>query len=234
MNIPRETSVIIKGYAALCVVIHHFWYSGLIVQGAKNQFLEQLGPASVVLFFTLSGYGLYFLYSAGKKPHAFRKLYVPYLFVTAVYCVIWYSGRCTADFLGPLFLCFLGINGDFFFELDIATMWYMTVLFFWYIVSGVIWMIKEINPKIKILVMFSIACFLHIQWGYYAPNVTQLVRWSAFGFPCGMLLAYVSQNCTNASKILNKRIIQLIVAVASLSIWFLYDVKYNIPIIYIA
>lgn len=215
MHISKRNSVCIKGFAALCIVMHHFYINGCL-QGGKilSVALGNLGSCNVVLFLTLAGYGAYMSYitSAGEGrskyiQKRFSKIYLPYLLVTAIWSVYLFRNTCTDGMTMSILLNFLGINlrndgtSDF-------VMWYMTFMFFWYLIFAMIIFLK-IGNKVKISLLFAIACFLHVYWSAWIPELSMLMRISAFGFPWGVLLAYISLNCTRYMKVANNRLFQL-------------------------
>lgn len=215
MYISKRNSVCIKGFAALCIVMHHF-YADAGMRGGKilSVALGNLGSCNVVLFLTLAGYGAYISYSTstgeGRSKYLqkrFTKIYIPYLLVTAVWSVYFFRKICTDGMTMSILLNFLGFtrSKD---GLSDWIMWYMTFMFFWYIVFGAI-MFSKIKDKVKISILFAIACYLHIYWSAWMPDLSLLMRQSAFGFPCGVLLAYISLNCTRYMKAANSRLFQL-------------------------
>lgn len=226
MFIKKSTSVNLKGFAAVSIILHHLYSQGCIVgDGWIVKLLENFGACNVVLFYTLSGYGMYMASTGGKQSiNQLIKIYIPYLFVTSIWAVYWYANSCTAGSLGKIFLIFVGVVTDYNWEVD-RTMWYMTFLFFWYLIFGCLWLLKNINVKIKILILFAVASYLHISWGTFAPSLSMLIRQSAYGFPCGVLLAYIAVNCGKTITILNKRIVQFLLAGVCLSLFFVMYFK---------
>lgn len=214
MCISKRNTVCIKGFAALCIVLHHIYTNVYVKEGnILPVVFGNLGSCNVVLFLTLAGYGAYISYMTsadeGRSKYLqkrFTKIYIPYLLVTAVWFVYRYRNFCTDGITMSILLKFLGIDIHRDGFSDIA-MWYMTLMFFWYIVFAAI-MFCKLNNKIKISILFAIACYLHIYWSAWIPDTSMLTRQAAFGFPCGVLLAYISLNCTKYMKIANKPLFQ--------------------------
>lgn len=241
MHISPRNSICIKGFAITCIVLHHFYTTGCL-QGREiiSHILGNLGSCNVVLFLFLAGYGAYISYvtsaETGRKSYflkRFIKIYIPYLVVSAIWAVYSLRNICTAEMTLPILMSFFGIvvtnNGliDF-------TMWYMTFMFFWYVIFGFI-MYFKINNKIKITILFAIACFLHIYWSEDMPDFSMLMRMSAFGFPCGVLFAYISLNWNKFMKAVQNRIFQVVVGISCFSlfiyIYMLWDFSADIYVI---
>lgn len=93
----------------------------------------------------------------------------------------------------------------------------------------------KINNKIKITILFAIACFLHIYWSEDMPDFSMLMRMSAFGFPCGVLFAYISLNWNKFMKAVQNRIFQVVVGISCFSlfiyIYMLWDFSADIYVI---
>lgn len=78
----------IRGFAAIYVMFHHLFASGLIIFGVNFSFLFRFGQEAVILFFLLSGFVIYYSFqnSKNKSLKTFfwkraLRIYIPLFFV---------------------------------------------------------------------------------------------------------------------------------------------------------
>ena len=94
-GISSDCSNCLKGFFAICVLIHHLYqHSGLLNQTIIGGCLQAAGYLSVSCFFFLSGYGLYASYMSKGETYInafFKRKIAPFycliLFFTAIYSV---------------------------------------------------------------------------------------------------------------------------------------------------
>ncbi|MEN9336605.1 MAG: hypothetical protein RLZZ500_1592 [Bacteroidota bacterium] len=85
----------IRGFAALYVVFHHLFASGLIIGGINFSFLFRFGQEAVILFFILSGFVISYSFEKAKDKSfrlfftkRFTRIYIPLLIVFAVHYLV--------------------------------------------------------------------------------------------------------------------------------------------------
>lgn len=158
--LTKADSAAVKGMAALCVMLAHYalWMESYFHRKLSIVFLipKQLGGIGVLLFFFLSGYGIYF--SSIKNDMNFKWLvrkvlnvYIPYFFMKLVleiinYCVV------PVDNFSLLSFCKTIIGLDF-------SDWFIFVIILQYIVFGIAWKIAE---KKRITVTFWLSVVLMV------------------------------------------------------------------------
>lgn len=168
--LTKADSVAVKGMAALCVMLAHYasWMEGYFHRKLSIVFLifKQLGGIGVLLFFFLSGYGIYF--SSIKKDMNFKWLvrkvcnvYIPYFFMKLVLEIINYFVVPKGSF--SLLIFFKTIIG-----LDFGD-WFIFVIILQYIIFGIAWKIAE-KKRITVTFWLSIVLMAFFIWKGAAPR----------------------------------------------------------------
>ncbi len=215
MKISRVTSSYVRAFACICIVLHHFCCNNFADFSTLREIFINIGSANVSLFLMLSGYGLY-MSSCDDSisdwwQKRFNKIYVPYLFVTMIYFFYyvrdWQVGKLTNTIL-----LFCGIVTDYNWDFD-RSMWYITQLWMWYLLFFCVFKVtRRLNDWHKVLILFGIATIFHRTALEILPSLSQVIRWSCFGFPVGVLWGVCARNyCKNSSIVKNYELIKSII-----------------------
>ncbi len=179
LDLTREHTQLLKGWAILLVLLGHLYY------------VPFGGAAGVAIFLALSGYGLNL--SCEKNGHRLfwnkrlRKVWLPY-FLVAVFNVLALRAQGRAAILCTL----LGLDLDR--NID-ATMWYISYLFLWYLVYYCLLRLTAALPRrglreaIKLggLLLASLGFRWLDRLGVWHPAASAATYWLAF--PLGVALS---------------------------------------------
>ena len=193
--ISTKTSNNIKGLASILIVLHHFYNMSLFDFGDTfNYYISEIGSPCVFLFLILSGYGVYMSYdhNKGKSQYwvkKFKKIYVPFLLVNVLWVMYSFRLQDTTSMIGNIIAFLLMVSNDISLYID-SPMWYMSELCLFYILFFVIFFVTKLDDKLKIFLLFVLACVMHIAWVPGFVKLSQYIRWTSFAFPIGVLWAY--------------------------------------------
>jgi peptidoglycan/LPS O-acetylase OafA/YrhL len=193
----------LKGIAIILVILGHMSIDRHIFLIPNMVFA---GAWGVTLFLLLSGFGVAksYLQSGINFRTSFRRyrsVLIPYSIVTLVWILIdtLYLGK---DLSGKtIFLALMGIDVKR--SID-ASMWYISMILFWYIAFYLIFKLPLKKNFLKIILLFLVAFVIFK--GYLSPFLEDLsYNWqlSAFSFPLGVTIALYT---TDVKKLINDRV----------------------------
>lgn len=189
INLTKEKSLILKGFAILFVLLGH------------TNYLYNAGAWGVNLFLILSGYGLLSSYYINNNKNFFKnkflKIYLPFLLVIIIQLLYYLITNSFKVNLNVIIYSVLGLDFNYMYD---KTMWYISFIFFNYFIFYFLLLIlggiikkQKIRSIILILIEFIIGFFI---WkGFGNCNI-----WSCsagtilygFAFPIGLLLRFLS------------------------------------------
>lgn len=233
MGQPSEKSTIfdklctkeLKGAAIILVILGHMSIDGHISIIPNMMYA---GAWGVTLFLILSGFGIAKSYlnngtNISTLVGRIKWFLIPYSVITLVWIIIdcLYLGQSYSA--KTILLALMGINiGS---GID-ASMWYISIILFWYVIFYILFRLPLKN-YIKVLLLF---CFSYVIYkGYFnAYLLDSSYNWqlSAFSFPLGVSLALYSGKIKNYLREKNWGYLLLILATGFLSIFFIF-IKYN-------
>jgi len=233
MGQPSEKSTIfdklctkeLKGAAIILVILGHLSIDGHIFIIPNMMYG---GAWGVTLFLILSGFGIAKSYLnngvyLSTLIGRIKWFLIPYSVITLVWIIIdcLYLGQSYS--VKTILLALMGINiGS---SID-ASMWYISIILFWYVMFYISFRLPLKN-YIKVLLLF---CFSYVIYkGYFNAYLLDLsYNWqlSAFSFPLGVSLALYSGEIKNYLHEKNWRYLLLILAAGFFSISIIF-IKYN-------
>lgn len=180
----------IKGIAILLVILGHLSR----VAEIHNSLLNFLGAQGVMLFLTISGYGLFKSYNIkGITWYYWKKrivtVLIPYSIVTAAF-IFWEMFFFHREYSAVYIIKnILGLDSSTRFD---GTMWYIQFILTWYIIFGFVFYFKMLrNMRITILFIFSIMFYIQINRQPLSMYYYQCAV-HAFWFPLGVLIGRYS------------------------------------------
>lgn len=215
----------LKGAAIIFVILGHMSIDKHIYI-APNMIYA--GAWGVTLFLILSGFGITKSYlnngiNLSKLFGRIKSILIPYSVVTLVWILIdsLYLGKSYSA--KTIFLALMGIDVKR--SID-ASMWYISIILFWYIIFYLSFRLP-IKSFIKVLLLF---CFSYvINKGYFNTYLLDLsYNWqlSAFSFPIGVTLALYSGEIKNYFKEVNLEVL-LAIMTAGFFLLFNFFIKHN-------
>lgn len=193
--LTKKKSAWIKSYAILMIVLHHVSIWTDMLTGGVKVYFQNMGACNVTLFLALSGYGLTASWKNDCEMKCYwknklEKIYFPYVLVTFFWLFFCFDRPLSGKIVLLNILC---INVDKNYTLD-STMWYLTFLLFWYL-SFYLVMRQKIGTYFKVFCLLVLGFLTSSMWN--VPEETawfaQVIRWSSFGFPLGIVLYFVGE-----------------------------------------
>lgn len=186
--LSKDTTDCLKGYLALCIIIHHLYqFTGLFTNTYLGHFLNLLGSWATACFMFLTGYGLYTSYL--NKGYSYIKcfpkkrilpFYISYLIYLTVYII--YDLICDIQISFKSIIHSLTFGGTL-----ISFGWYFQVALLFYIAFWIIFSIKCSAPiHILLIATFSLSYTIISYQLCFSKNVISLV----FSFTLGLFVAY--------------------------------------------
>ncbi|MEQ8156905.1 MAG: acyltransferase [Clostridiaceae bacterium] len=233
MGQPVEESIMLdklctkelKGIAIIFVILGHMSIDKHIFITPN---LVYAGAWGVTLFLILSGFGITKSYlnngmNFAKLIGRIKSILIPYSIVTLVWIIIdclyldkTYSAK-------TIILVLLGIDGRR--SID-ASMWYISIILFWYIIFYITFRL-QLKNYIKVLLLF---CFSYViyrgHFDSYLLDLSSNWQLSAFSFPVGVSLSLYSEEIMDYLHKKNIKYLFLLLAVV-LFLLFIILVKYN-------
>lgn len=173
----------IRGFAALYVVFHHLFASGLVIGGINFSFLFRFGQEAVILFFILSGFVISYSFEKAKDKRfslfftkRFIRIYFPLLIVFILHYLMlsYQKGQWVFVQWKHLFgnLAMLQdnyhtkpnvITGPF---LDNDPLWSLSYEWWFYMIYFVLY---RFQPKIRNTIVYGLGIVGALTYIYY-PN----------------------------------------------------------------
>lgn len=197
--LSRNDSCALRGISAWFVMAAHFtsfasedmtgcaWYDNV-----ANAVIEQLGGIGVLIFFFVSGYGIYMAYGGKKADNTYirkrlKSVYLPYVIIKSVFLIVYYA---------------LGIYNEFSVKSIISIIlvedWFVHVIVLQYIIFYVISRFLER----KYMIYYSL--FADIILSIFFACEGRNIKWfnALWLFTAGMCVAMYEKNIV---KFLNKK-----------------------------
>jgi len=202
----------LKGAAIMFVILGHMSIDKHIYIASN---MVYAGAWGVTLFLILSGFGITKSYlnngiNLSKLFGRIKSILIPYSVVTLAWILIDSLYLEKSYSAKTILLALLGIDVKR--SID-ASMWYISIILFWYIIFYFAFRLP-IKNSVKVLLLF---CFSYvINKGYFNTLLIDLsYNWqlSAFSFPIGVSLALYSRKIKNCFKEVNLDILLAIMAV---------------------
>jgi len=187
----------LRGIGALCVLIFHYStrFHELFPQAAHVPFSFPGGNYRVLLFFTISGFAIFFTLDrigtvADFVVNRFARLYPAYLVAMLLTLSVEYLAQATQLLVGPVAILanFTMLQGFAFLPEVDGAYWTLTVEIAFYFCMIAIWKFVGIRRLEPVL-----ACWLMVRWLYWAwPDMPEriimllVLRYTPF-FVIGML-----------------------------------------------
>jgi peptidoglycan/LPS O-acetylase OafA/YrhL len=233
MGQPSEENVIfdklctkeLKGIAIILVILGHMSVDKHIFIIPN---LVYAGAWGVTLFLILSGYGITISYlnngiNLNRLIGRIKSILIPYSIVTLVWIIIDCSYLGKSYSAKTILLSLMGI--DVRRSID-ASMWYISIILFWYVVFFILFKLPLKN-YLKVMLLF---CFsLVIYKGYFRTYLADLsYNWqlSAFSFPLGVSLALYSGKIKDFLRRRDIKYLVLILEGVLFSLFIVFT-KYN-------
>ena len=229
--LTRDDTTIIRGIAIMLVLLGH------ICLGQKH-FISWGGGFGVSLFLMVSGYGINESARKGVDDYWIKRIkavYIPYLFV-AVWSLLFFG----CDGKDQLVCTLLGL--DFCRNAD-GTMWYISYIFYWYLVYYATFRIsrrienENLRCAVKLagLLIMAPVCKLFCYdtvWGIIGGGF-----WYIWHFPLGVVLSDLSK--LKIRKSVNTMIWTAALAVCTIRILYVfpnlgYHERFSVPMFFVA
>ncbi len=231
--LTKEDSSMIKGVAIILVLLGHMWPYPFYAP-----FLRWGGGIGVSLFLIASGYGINESVRKGVDNYWSKRIktvYIPYLFV-AVLILLFFG----CDGKGQLVCTLLGL--DFCRNAD-KTMWYISYIFYWYLVYYVFFLLsgpiknEKLRVAVKLAGLFAMApickllCYDTV-WHFDSSGFFYI-----WHFPIGAVLSELSK--VKVKKSVNTIVWTAILVLCTARMLYVFpdfgpEVRFSVPIFFIA
>lgn len=210
----RDTFLCLKGYMALCIIIHHLYqFTGLFLNTYFGHFLNLLGRYGSFAFMFITGFGLYTSYKNDKIEYirSFPRkrlfsFYLTYIFFFFIYLI--YALLSSSELTISTIIKSLTIGGTI-----IAFGWYLQIALIAYIVFYCIFKFVKEGKSRSFAILAATFVYTVAAWklGYPSNQISVF-----YAFPFGIL---ISEKQDTVEKLLKKS--SALIALLSFVIFFL-------------
>ncbi len=190
MKISKNVSSMLKGLAALFVLINHLiaWGDTFDFNPMVVEMTARFSDLGMFSFLFISGYGLYVSFSnSGLNDYWEKKvkhIYIPMLFANCIGAIAYNIDQGQIPKRGDVFRGIVSIVLDY-----NGIMWYIHYLFVWYFLF---WMVEKIVKKknVQVIIWIIIAIFML----YMTPETYGLANEYCLAFPLGVITCITAKS----------------------------------------